>query len=178
MSDPDPAPDPDPEASGDLSGLTIERATAEDVPRLVELQHRAFRTEADLYGEHIVPYNETVAEVMEALGKCDIWKATIGGQIVGQIRGHVDERGVCQVGRLSVAPEWRRRGIARRLMATLHAAYPDCVAFELFTGHLSLGNQALYRSMGYVETERKPMDDIVLVCMRRPGSAPCGSPGK
>jgi ribosomal protein S18 acetylase RimI-like enzyme len=85
------------------------------------------------------------------------------GQILGTVQGELLPDGSCYVGRLAVEPTAQRRGIGRALALAIEAEYPDAIRFELFTGHLSEGTLALYRSLGYRETQREEVDERLTV---------------
>jgi RimJ/RimL family protein N-acetyltransferase len=72
------------------------------------------------------------------------------GQIVGTVMGHVD-RCWGWVNRLAVYPEWRRRGLARRLMAVAEGALGElgATSVHLLTHEENTAARALYQSLGY-----------------------------
>ena len=88
--------------------------------------------------------------------------ARLGTRFVGAVRGVVDGS-VCHVGRLVVAPDLQGRGIGRRLLLAIEQHAPAS-RFTLFTGHRSVGNLGLYRSVGYeVVREDQVTDTLTLV---------------
>ncbi|KOX12521.1 GCN5 family acetyltransferase [Nocardiopsis sp. NRRL B-16309] len=138
------------------------------------MQRAAFVDEAQAYGDpFILPLTEGLARVEKLLGQEDalLLKAVAGHRIVGVVRASVTgTTGV--VGRLAVAPDLRRRGIARALLVRveeeLRARRPELGALTLFTGAQSPDNQRLYRLLGYAETHRERLaDHLVMVHMRK-----------
>ncbi len=86
-----------------------------------------------------------------------LWVAEVEGQVVGFIVLWLilDE---AHVATLAVHPDFRRRGIARRLLETLLTAAREAGA-RLATLEVRAGNlpaQALYRHYGFREVGRRP----------------------
>ncbi|MUL40763.1 GNAT family N-acetyltransferase [Streptomonospora sp. PA3] len=157
----------------------VAAAAAEDAGEIWTLQRAAFVDEAQLYGDpFVLPLAETLDNIRRGIesGGC-VLKALAGHRIVGAVRGRVED-GTGLVNRLCVAPDQRRRGIARALMRALEErlaeAHPDLAELRVFTGQQSEPNLRLYRSLGYAETSRERMSDhLALVHMRKavPGRA-------
>ncbi len=70
-------------------------------------------------------------------------------KIVGSVRA-VEKEGICYIGRLIVHPEYRNKGIGKKLMEAIEKCFKG-LRFELFTGHLSEKNLRFYQSLGYRE---------------------------
>jgi len=142
------------------------------------VQRAAYVVEAQRYhAPHIPPLTETVAEVAADLGSPTVlaFGAWLGGRLVGSVRGRPDGERM-EISRLSVAPDLQRRGIARRLLATVEAAAPAGVrTFWLITGATSEANLALYSHAGYaVVADTTDSAGVVLVVLERPRTAPGG----
>lgn len=62
-----------------------------------------------------------------------------------------------EITELYVAPGFRRRGLARALIAAAEAGFraEGIATFQLFTGGENAGAQALYRAMGYRATDER-----------------------
>ncbi|MEV4376194.1 MULTISPECIES: GNAT family N-acetyltransferase [unclassified Streptosporangium] len=146
----------------------IEWAEPEDVGEILTVQRAAHVGEAQLYGDpFIAPLVESVDQVRSAVETAIVLVARDRTRIVGAIRGRMSGT-TCLVGRLAVAPDRQGAGIGGELLAALHDEAAAALAFDLFTGHLSEGNQRLYRRHGYRETRRERMSDhLTLVHMRR-----------
>lgn len=142
-----------------IAGLVIEPALPEDAGPILTVQRAAYVSEAQLYGDPFIPpLTESPAQVRAAVdGDGVVLVARLGSRVVGAVRGLVNGR-TTQIGRLVVAPDAQRQGIATRLMDAVEAALAaECDEFALFTGHLSEANLRLYRRRGYTETRREHM---------------------
>lgn len=151
--------------------VVIRRASLEELPAIIKIQHSAFEIESRLYGGRpIPPMWETVDDVAADWPSTLVLVAEVDGQIVGSVRGRLDGD-TCHVGRLSVHPEHQGRGVGTQLMLAVEEAFPQARRFELFTGHLSERNLRLYGRIGYVEFRREPVGDGVwLVYMQKDGT--------
>ncbi len=129
--------------------LEITRATPADAAAIHDLQRLAYRSEAELYGDWTIPpLVEPLAATERALAELLVLKASLGGRIVGAVRGRI-EGDTCHVGRLIVHPEAQGRGLGSRLMRALEEATPAAHRYELFTGERSARNLHLYAKLGY-----------------------------
>jgi ribosomal protein S18 acetylase RimI-like enzyme len=157
--DPDPIR-PDPILTGTATALTVAAARPGDAGEILTVQRAAYVTEAQLYGEPMLPpLTETLAELAAVLaGEDVVLAARLESRIVGAVRARIDgDTGY--VGRLAVAPDVQGRGIGGRLLREVEAACPARVRrFELFTGAHSEANLRLYRRQGYVEFAHRVID--------------------
>ncbi|MBR8743461.1 GNAT family N-acetyltransferase [Nocardiopsis sp. MG754419] len=152
----------------------IHPATVEDAGELFTLQRAAYVDEAQAYGDpFILPLTEGLSRVERQLTADDslVLKAVVGHRSVGVVRA-VTTGTTGVVGRLAVAPDMRRRGIARALMTRveeeLRLRHPDLAALTLFAGAQNTTEQRLYRRLGYAETHRERVaDHLVMVHMRK-----------
>ena len=156
----------------------IHQAGPDDAGEIFTLQRAAYVDEAQAYGDpFILPLTEGLGRIETLLADegALVLKAVVGARVVGAVRaGVTDTTGV--VGRLVVAPDLRRRGIARALLSRveeeLRERRPDLAALTLFTGAQSAKEQRLYREVGYAETHRERVaDHLVMVHMRKELSA-------
>jgi len=132
-----------------LDEIQIEPATDGDAVAVLDLQRRAYRSEAVLYDDWTIPpLTQTLDDLRLRFTDMTILKATEGGTIVGSVRA-AEKDGVCAIGRLIVDPDHQRRGIGSRLMEAIEGRFPDALRFELFTGGKSEGNIRLYTRLGY-----------------------------
>lgn len=127
--------------------VLIEEVEEVDLPDILALQKLAYKSEAAIYGNGIAPMTQTLAEMQASNRDLLLLKAVLNGKIVGSIRARVGE-GTCFIGRLIVDPELQHQGVGRRLLSTMEALHPG-MRFELFTGHRSERNLALYEKAGY-----------------------------
>lgn len=87
-------------------------------------------------------------------------------KVVGSVRAFKKE-GTCYIGRLIVHPNHQNKGIAKKLMEAIEKHF-EGLRYELFTGHLSEKNLALYEKLGYrkFKTE-KVYDGLSFVYMEK-----------
>jgi predicted N-acetyltransferase YhbS len=153
--------------------VQIERATAADAQEILALQRAAYSSEAALYDEpRLPPMVQGIDDLRQEISTALCLKAVTDGRIVGSVRARVEGE-ICHLGRLIVAPDLQGSGIGTLLMGEIEAATGgDCAQFEVFTGHLSTRNLALYRRLGYHETARERVSDRVeLVYLRKDAPA-------
>lgn len=131
------------------SPIRIEPADIRDAAELLDLQKRAFLSEAAIYDDHTIPQlTQTLESAESDFPHHIILKATVNGRIVGSVRAQA-VGGACRIGRLSVDPGLQNRGVGTRLMCAIEQRFPDAVCYELFTGARSERNLHLYRKLGY-----------------------------
>jgi GNAT superfamily N-acetyltransferase len=129
--------------------VIIEQASLEDAAAVLALQKTAYRSEAEIYGDHsIPPLTQTLDELEADFGNQLILKASVEGRVVGSVRGCA-EGGTCFIGRLVVYPEFQNRGIGTQLMEEIETRFGHAERFELFTGDKSEHNLRFYRKRGY-----------------------------
>jgi GNAT superfamily N-acetyltransferase len=144
-----------------VAACEIVDASPEDAEAILALQKMAYASEARRYDDWTIPpLVETLDAVRRQIAEHVVLKAIVNGRLAGSVRGVVTGN-VCEVCRLSVAPERQRRGIGSALLAAVEQRFPDIEAFELFTGDRSVENLRLYDRHGYVETHRQPVSPAV-----------------
>lgn len=137
--------------------VAISPAAVEDAEEILALQKLAYQSEAALYGGYpIPPLTQTLEELIAEFRDHVVLKAEEEGRIVGSVRAQQKD-GVCQVGRLIVNPDSRRRGIGGRLLEEIEKHFPSVGRFELFTGSMSADNIRLYQRHGYAVTHVKKL---------------------
>ncbi|MCD7973199.1 MAG: GNAT family N-acetyltransferase [Candidatus Azobacteroides sp.] len=157
-----------------MNSLLIQRATFDDLEKILELQKTAFLSEAELYNDYsLEPLTQTLDSIRNEFKHSIFLKALYQNEIVGSVRGKY-EAGKYLVGRLVVSPSFRRQGIGRKLMRALEEECREAKDFFLFTGSKSVRNIALYESLGYEkyeeqENKNKPGLVIVRMCKRKIG---------
>lgn len=141
--------------------IRIARATGEDAEEILDLQKRAYESEARLYNDWTLPpLTQTLAQLLDEFVASGFLKAYMGSRLVGSVRAR-EVDGVCQIGRLIVEPQFQGRGIGTTLMDHIEAEYPNARVFELFTGSRSEGNIRLYERLGYSRAREKVMSPSV-----------------
>ncbi|TCO19182.1 NAD(P)H-dependent FMN reductase [Kribbella steppae] len=124
-----------------------------DVAELLVLQRCCWVDEAVANARLDLPaLLESEGEVRESLRTWSTWCVRSGGRLVGSVRARRDGD-IWEIGRLMVAPDHRRTGLGRRLLAFAEAQAPDSVEVAtLFTGERSDRNILLYQKSGYALT--------------------------
>ncbi|MFJ1754551.1 GNAT family N-acetyltransferase [Kitasatospora sp. NPDC088134] len=156
--------------------VIIAAARPEEAEQVLKLQYLGYQSEAELYGDWTLePLTQTLESLRAEFAEHRVLVARLGDEVVGSVRGWVDENGVGRIGRLVVHPRMQRHGLGRRLLEALEAQLAEDGAsggFELFTGHRSLGNLRLYRKLGYRETEvREVSRRLSIVTLAKPVAA-------
>jgi ribosomal protein S18 acetylase RimI-like enzyme len=129
--------------------VIIGTATPDDAPAILALQKLAYASEARIYDDDsIPPLTQTLEELAAEFGHKTVLKAVEHSSLVGSVRGFA-QGGVAHLERLIVHPASQGRGIGSALVARFEACFPDVERFELFTGHRSERNLALYSRLGY-----------------------------
>jgi ribosomal protein S18 acetylase RimI-like enzyme len=166
------------DANASLPPIRIEPAERADLPRSLEVQHRAFARVARWLGiddhSQLPPVAETLEDVerlIDVQGAVVLVARAGGGRdapIVGTVRGLLSDDGSVEVGRLGVDDGWEGRGIGRALMIAIEEAYPDVGRFELFTGRDAVGPIRLYESLGYrIVRDEEVRPDLFLVWLEK-----------
>lgn len=125
----------------------LDHTTPDMAMAIANLQRAAYSIEADLIGSDAIPtLHETASHVaalqLTMLGiRHDMQPVAILGY------SRIDD--VVDIDRLAVCPAHHRRGLARRLIETLHDREPDARRFHVSTGHDNLPAIHLYARLGY-----------------------------
>ena len=96
-----------------------------------------------------------------------IWRGELGSpyglylviEDRGEVSGHIGVRhvlGELHITTIAVKPGYRRRGHARALIGAALAAYPDASHVHLEVRPTNVAALALYESLGFRETGRRP----------------------
>lgn len=149
--------------------MKIVKADVADISELYELQLLAFESEAEMIGSRDVPALLETREDNEQdfVNWITLKLVRDSGEVIGAIR-YRRSGDVTEVGRLMVHPDYRRRGLAQRLMSEVDLACPKEIK-ELYTCTKSWSNIRLYEKMGY-----KPFKEITedsglsFIYMRKP----------
>ncbi len=142
---------------GDRQTISIRVATVVDAALLSELIQAAFSA----YLVPLDPPSGALKETPEALrakfvdhGAC---VAQIGGTAVGCVLFTPVDENVLYLGRLAVHPDWRRRGVARALIAFVEdeARRRGLGRLRLNTRIALTDNHRLFAACGFVEVGRE-----------------------
>ena len=142
--------------SDSTEALTIRSATEVDAPLVRSLMLAAFETLRDLDPPSSA-FGESEADVAAAIARGGAAIAYLGDTPVGSVRYEPQETWL-YIGRLSVIPEARRRGVAAALMLAAESHASDFGLEEAqveMRSHLG-GNRALFESLGYQLVWERP----------------------
>jgi GNAT superfamily N-acetyltransferase len=133
--------------------IKISKAGFNDLKEILELQKKAFTSEAELYNDYTIePMVQTLESIEIDFHKYTFLKAEVENKIAGSVKGR--ETGeFCWIGRLIVDPEFQNQGIGKKLMAAIENEFPDTKQYLLVTGYKSIKNIRLYESLGYKHSE-------------------------
>lgn len=146
----------------------ITSALPADAESILELQKRAYQSEAQLYNDwSLPPLTQSLESLRHEIAAITVLKATREGVLVGSVRAALAGE-ICAVGRLMVEPRLQGQGIGSALLNAIETYLPTARTFELFTGSRSHGNLRLYQRHGYVETRREEVSpQLTLVFLRK-----------
>lgn len=136
----------------------VDIATKDDLDEILKLQKLAYQSEAAIYNDYgILPLTQTLEELQEEAKSSIVLKIIQDRKIVGSVRAF-EKDGTCYIGRLIVHPEYQNRGIGKKLMHAIEGCFRGA-RYELFTGHLSDKNLALYEKLGYKRFRAQDITD-------------------
>jgi ribosomal protein S18 acetylase RimI-like enzyme len=147
--------------------VRLRPATKEEAARLKQLVRSAYGHYVERIGWEPRPMTEDYSEVMT---RFDVLVAESGGEIVGLIVIGPDEEGFV-VDNVAVDPASQGSGVGRLLLERAEEA-ARAAGFDsiyLYTHDSMTKNIALYRRIGYVEYDRRPVPnfDSEVVYMRK-----------
>ena len=134
----------------EINSITLKRALISDADKILALQKRAFKPEADLYNNYSIPaLIQTLNEMKEDIKTKRVIKAEIDNEIIGSVRAY-QINGTCFIGMLIVHPAYQNKGIGSKLLNTIELEFGHVTRYELFTGYKSQKNIKLYEKLGYL----------------------------
>lgn len=143
--------------------MRIKQAELSDLTAILNLQVEAYRSEAEIYNDYsIQPLRQTIQELEQEYAEGMLLKAEMDDHIIGSVRGIVRD-GILTIGKLIVAPSHQNQGIGKKLMQAIESWPGDVNRFELFTGHKSIKNIALYERLGYVRFKEILIHDNLIM---------------
>jgi ribosomal protein S18 acetylase RimI-like enzyme len=141
--------------------LHIECASVSDFPEILEIQKKAFYSEAEFYQNYqIQPLTQTLSEMEDECKDKVVLKAVVDGKIAGSVRANAYET-VCWVNKLVVLPAFQRQGIGEKLLREIENYFPNAKKFTLATGAKSQSNIRLYEKVGYKIDRKETFHDGV-----------------
>ena len=148
--------------------MEICRATENDLPDILDLQHLAYQSEAALFGsKDIPPLKQTLDELTDEFNNGVILKLmTEDNTIIGSVRANLKDE-TAYIGKLMVHPDYRHKGFGSKLLTEIENYFPK-TRYELFTSTKSLDNIRLYQNNGYEIFDQKEInDELVFVYMQK-----------
>jgi GNAT superfamily N-acetyltransferase len=147
--------------------MKINRAVLEDAGTILQLQKRAYLSEAKIYNDYgIPPLTQTLEEINQDFLHQVFLKAVEDGDIIGSVRAYL-EKGTVFIGRLIVEPEHQNQGIGTMLIQSIEKYFTTATTsadrYELFTGHKSLRNLYLYQKLGYRQFKRIAVNNLLMM---------------
>lgn len=138
----------------------IKDATEQDLEQILELQKKAFYSQALIYNDfNLPPLTQTIDDLKNEFRHKAIYKVELEGRIIASVRCHIKDD-TLHVERLIVDPDLQGRGIGTKIMNEIERRYSHIVnRFELFTGHKSERSLHLYSKLGYKEVGQESLSD-------------------
>ncbi len=137
----------------------IRKAIVEDAKEILELQKKAYLSEAKLNDDYTLPpLTQTIESIMNDFSRYTFLKAVQEQRIIGSVKGY-EENGTCYIGRLIVADEHQNQGIGSSLLKSLEKEFAFVTRYELFTGKKSVKNLYLYQKNGYHIFREEELND-------------------
>ncbi|WP_422660569.1 GNAT family N-acetyltransferase [Paenibacillus sp. EC2-1] len=146
--------------------MMISKVENSDLKEILELQYRAYRSEAEIYNDYTIqPLVQTMDELEFEHENLVILKATENNKIIGSVRVS-EENDVYKIGKLIVDPSVQNQGVGTKLMQYVEQYFNHVQRFELFTGHRSERNLYLYKKLGYRPFKQEEITkDLILISM-------------
>lgn len=141
-------------AAGD-EGTTvrISRASAPDLPAILQVQRGAFGRLAESLGIDpavMPPITESLEDLGALMESGTVFlKAHAGDRVLGTVRGTPQPDGSILIMRLAVAVSEQGNGLGTALMLELEETFTAATRFELYTGADVVHLVRLYERLGY-----------------------------
>jgi predicted N-acetyltransferase YhbS len=138
-----------------MCDISLRPMAPEDAARVAALIRTAFATQSAITDPLPSALRVSEADVEAHLRMGGGVVAQVAETLVGSALWAVQDGGL-QLGRLAVAPSWRRRGLGRALVAAAEAAARSAglPVIRLSTRLVLLDNRRLFAACGFVETTR------------------------
>jgi ech hydrogenase subunit C len=132
-----------------LEELTITQADPSDASEILQLQHLAFKSEAEIYNDFsLSPLRQTKDEILEDFKKRTFFKAVMNNKIVGIARSRM-EKNICYIGRMAVHPVYQNIGIGKKLLQAVENHFSSADFYQVYTSNQSKRNIYLFEHQGY-----------------------------
>ena len=149
-----------------MTSAALRPATQADVPMLTVLVEAAYGHYVDRMGGPPRPLTDDYADVVRDFR---VTVAEHGGEVVGLIALGIDDEGFV-VNNVAVDPARQGTGVGRALLehAEAEARAAGFDSIYLYTHEKMTENLELYRRIGYVEYDRRPVHLGEVVYLRKP----------
>ena len=114
-----------------------------------------------------IPFDEWLDGVVDPFEKLEppygsLYMAIINGEVVGMGAIKKLSETIGEIKRMYNKPEYRGQGIGRKMINKLlsDGKHFGCKSFKLDTPKFSIAAQNLYKSVGFVESEKYPESEI------------------
>lgn len=148
--------------------MKIQIAAEVDLREILDLQYRAYQSEAVLLNKpDIPPLKQNLADLQAEYAEKIFLKAVDdNGAIVGSVRCQ-SAGDTVYIGKLIVEPDFQRRGIGTSLLLEVEKIFPR-KRYELFTSNKSVKNISLYQRLGYkIFAEKFVAHDLTFVYLEK-----------
>ncbi len=138
-----------------MTGWSVRPLAPADASAVLGVIQAAFRAQSvptDPPSNALRETAESIAGLIAAGGGAAV--VATGGDLAAVLLWQEKPGGALYLGRLAVLPAWRRRGLARVLVAAAEARRRGLVRLTLGVRVELLDNQALFAACGFVETGR------------------------
>lgn len=152
-----------------MEKVSIKQIENKDLEVVLSLQKIVFMEVAKQINKYdIPPLLQTMQDIQNDFEICTILKyISDSNQIIGSIRGCLDNENICHVGKLIVHPDFQNRGIGKALMCEIEKYFPTCYKFSLFTGEETPNTLCLYSKIGYRVVCKKKKDGMNFIYMEK-----------
>ncbi len=141
--------------------MRLEKAGIDDSEEILNLQKKAYLSEAKIYNDFTIPpLLQSLEDIIEEFSHKILLKFVINDEIIGSVRAY-QEDDTCCIEKLIVHPKYQDQGIGTHLLKTIEAHFPDAKRFELFTGEKSEKNLYLYQNNGYEIYKKEKISESV-----------------
>jgi GNAT superfamily N-acetyltransferase len=150
---------------GAFGRLAIQPARQEDAEAVAEITDSAYGKYVPLLGRKPQPMTADHGKMIRENG---VW-LLLGEDRPAGVLVLVNEPDCLLVYSVAIRPEFQKRGLGRRLLAWAEqeARRLGRPRIRLYTNALMVANIALYRGLGYLETDREPYMGSTLVHMSK-----------
>jgi tryptophan synthase alpha chain len=162
--------------------VIIKCANLNDAEATLDLQKRAYVSEAKIYNDYTIPpLTQGLDQIKNEIREQNFLKALEDSnntlKIVGSVRAYAKDN-TAFIGRLMVEPKLQNRGIGTLLMKAIEQQFtpPEVTRYELFTGYKSIRNLYLYQKLGYREFKRIPVNETVTMVFMEKQILPNATP--